>query len=216
MKGSSNYIRQAKMMSSGEENLNTFDSIYTGWPYKRVGFDGVPLKNHIAIDSTHLSTTLSTGIWCCHFQLGLQYTLQWRHNGRDSVSNHQPHDCLLRRRSKKTSKLHVTGLCAGNSPRTGEFPEQMTSYAENVSIWWRHHEHCASGHQSGVGVQSIFHLFHCYFFFRMLLFVEYQVHAWQMSPQRSMTHVKCEYELKNITYDFIMSWISLTDTFTKW
>ena len=41
--------------------------------------------------------------------------LQWRHNGRDGVSNHQPHDCLLkllfRRRSKKTSKLRVTGLC---------------------------------------------------------------------------------------------------------
>ena len=46
--------------------------------------------------------------------------LQWRHNGRDSVSNHQPHDCLLnrlfRRRSKKTSKLRDTGLNAGNSP----------------------------------------------------------------------------------------------------
>ena len=56
-------------------------------------------------------------------------TLQWRHNVRDSVSNHQPHDCLLnrlfRRRSKKTSKLRVTGLCARNSPGT---------------IWWRHHE----------------------------------------------------------------------------
>ena len=54
------------------------------------------------------------------------------------------HDCLLnrlfRRRSKKTSKLHVTGLCAGNSPGTGEFPTQMASYVEDVSIWWRHHE----------------------------------------------------------------------------
>ena len=27
-------------------------------------------------------------------------------------------------RSMKTSKLHVTGLCAGNSPVTGEFPAQ--------------------------------------------------------------------------------------------
>ena len=70
-------------------------------------------------------------------------TLRWRQNGRDSVSNHQPHDCLLnrllRRRSKKTSKLRVTGLCGGNSPGTGEFPAQMASYMENVSIWWRHH-----------------------------------------------------------------------------
>ena len=71
------------------------------------------------------------------------YTLQWRHNGHDSVSNHLPHECLLnllfRRRSKKTSKLRVTGHCAGNSPGTGEFPAQMASNAENVSIWWRHH-----------------------------------------------------------------------------
>ena len=70
-------------------------------------------------------------------------TLQWRHNGHYSVSNHQPRDCLLnrlfRRSSKKTSKLSVTGLCAGNSPGTGEFPAQMASNAENVSIWWRHH-----------------------------------------------------------------------------
>ena len=58
---------------------------------------------------------------------------------RCSVSNHQPQDCLLnrwfRRRLKKTSKLRVTGLCTG----TGEFPAQMSSNAENVSIWWRHH-----------------------------------------------------------------------------
>ena len=46
--------------------------------------------------------------------------LQWRHNDNDGVSNHQPHSCLLNRlfrhRSKKTSKLRVTGLCVGNSP----------------------------------------------------------------------------------------------------
>ena len=44
-----------------------------------------------------------------------------------------------RRRSKKTSKLRVTGLCEGNSPVTGEFPAQRTSNADKVSIWWRHH-----------------------------------------------------------------------------
>ena len=71
-------------------------------------------------------------------------TLQWRHNERDGVSNHQPRDCLLNRlfgrRSKETSKLRVTGLCAGNSPVSGEFPAQRTSNAENVIFWWRHHE----------------------------------------------------------------------------
>ena len=70
-------------------------------------------------------------------------SLHWRHNERDGVSNHQPHDCLLNRlftrRSKKTSKLRLTGLCEGNSQVTGEFPAQRASNAENASIWWRHH-----------------------------------------------------------------------------
>ena len=41
---------------------------------------------------------------------------------------------VFRRMSKKTSKLRVTGLCEGNSPATSEFPSQMNSNAENVSI----------------------------------------------------------------------------------
>ena len=71
-------------------------------------------------------------------------SLQWRHNGHDGFSNHQPHHCLLNRlfgwKSKKTQKLRVTGLCAGNSPVRGIHPAQMASNAENVSIWWRHHD----------------------------------------------------------------------------
>ena len=55
-------------------------------------------------------------------------TIQWRHNGRDSVSNHQPHNCLLnrlfRRRLKKISKLRTTGLCEGNSPVPANFPHK--------------------------------------------------------------------------------------------
>ena len=83
-------------------------------------------------------------LWISHWShWHIWSSLQWCHNEHDSVSNHQPHDCLLnrlfRRRSKKTSKLRVTGLCVGNSPGTGEFPAQMASNAENVSIWWRHH-----------------------------------------------------------------------------
>ena len=72
-----------------------------------------------------------------------QIKLQWRHNEHGWVSNHRRIDYLLKRwfrqRSKKTSKLRVTGLCEGNSPVTDEFPTQGASNAENVSIWWRHH-----------------------------------------------------------------------------
>ena len=69
--------------------------------------------------------------------------LQWRHNERDGVSNHQPHDYLFNRlfrhTPKETSKLRVTDLCVGNSPVSGEFHAQWASDAENASIWWRHH-----------------------------------------------------------------------------
>ena len=86
-------------------------------------------------------------------------TLHWRHNDHDGVSNHQPHGCLLNRlfrpRSKKTSKLCVTGLCAGNSrgpvnsphkwPVTRKmFPsDDVIMNTESVSISWHHclHQH---------------------------------------------------------------------------
>ena len=45
----------------------------------------------------------------------------------------------FRCRSKKISKLRITGICARNSPVNGEFPVEMASNAENVSIRWRHH-----------------------------------------------------------------------------
>ena len=61
--------------------------------------------------------------WRLHHQ-----SLRWRHNGCDSVSNHQPRDSLLsrlfRHRSKKTWKLRVTGLCVGNSPGTVNSPHK--------------------------------------------------------------------------------------------
>ena len=93
---------------------------------------------------------------------GTSTTLQWRHNGHDGVSNRQSHHCFLSRkfgrRTKKTSKLHVNGLCVGNSPVTGEFLAQKASNAEKVSIWWRHHvrngsyQQSTKNSQAGVGV----------------------------------------------------------------
>ena len=72
------------------------------------------------------------------------YKTRSSHNGHHSVSNHQPYECLLKRlfrcRSKKTPKLRITGLCAGNSPGTGEFPAQIASNTEmfpsdDVIMW---------------------------------------------------------------------------------
>ena len=91
--------------------------------------------------------TLLSGIDCPLTDMGEMNkcqitTQQWHHNECDGISNHQRLDCLLvhlfRRRSKKTLKLCLTGLCEGNQPVTNEFPEQWASNVENVSIWWHH------------------------------------------------------------------------------
>ena len=75
-----------------------------------------------------------------------KFTLLCHHSGCNGITNHQPHTCLLNRsfrhRSKKASKLCVTGLCVGNSLVTVDFPAQMASNTENVSIWWCHHVRC--------------------------------------------------------------------------
>ena len=40
---------------------------------------------------------------------------------------------------RKNQSSASLAFSVGNSPGTGEFPAQIASNAENVSIWWRHH-----------------------------------------------------------------------------
>ena len=71
-----------------------------------------------------------------------QPPLPWRHNGHDCVSNHQPYHCLLNllfeRRSKKTSKLHVSGLVWGihwgpvNSPHKWPITPKMFPFDDVI------------------------------------------------------------------------------------
>ena len=80
-------------------------------------------------------------------------SLHWRHNDHDGVSNHQPYGCLLnrlfRRRSKKTSKLRVTGLCVGNSPgpvnspHKGPVTRKMFPF-DDVIMLSMFYKHCIS------------------------------------------------------------------------
>ena len=68
--------------------------------------------------------------------------LRWRHNERHGVSNHQPYDCLLNRlfrcRSKKTSKLRVTGFCGViyrwpvNSPDKGPLTRKVFPFDDAI------------------------------------------------------------------------------------
>ena len=67
----------------------------------------------------HMHEGIDTKVWH-KLQQYVYFPLQWRHNERNGVSNDRHIDCLLnrlfRRRSKKTSKLRVIGLCEGDSP----------------------------------------------------------------------------------------------------
>ena len=82
----------------------------------------------------------------CH-----EISLHWRHNDHNDVSNHQPHgsllNCLYRCRSKKTSKLRVTGLCVGKSPGSVNSPQKSqlrgkcfhlmtSSWLLAIFQWW--------------------------------------------------------------------------------
>ena len=85
-----------------------------------------------------------------HMDIEAFNPLHWRHNDHDGVSNHQPHGCLLNRlfgrRSKKTSKIHVTGLCAGkspgpvNSPHKGPVTRKMFTF-DDVIMHLCHRRH---------------------------------------------------------------------------
>ena len=94
------------------------------------------------------SESISTS-WCRPRFILATPSLRWRHSGCDSVSNHQPHDCLLnrlfRRRSKKTSKLRVTGLFfvrgihrgPVNSPHKWPVTRKMFPF-DDVIMYWCH------------------------------------------------------------------------------
>ena len=102
-----------------------------------------PLVCFIIFDLIGLIPRCRSDAFLLPYRMSLVISLQRRHNVYDGVSNQRRLDCFLKRlfsrRSKKTSKLRVTGLCERNSQVTGEFPAQRASIAENVSIWWRHH-----------------------------------------------------------------------------
>ena len=80
----------------------------------------------------------------CHVVDHMKFlnSLLWRHNGLDGVSNHRPYHWVLnrlfKRRSQKTSKLRVTGLCEGNSPvnspHKGPVTRKMLPF-DDVIMW---------------------------------------------------------------------------------
>ena len=77
---------------------------------------GTPVSVRLVYLFNAESVSILWHIWqtCSWFASMDPCTLPWRHNECNGVLNHQPHDCLLSRSfrysTKKTSKLRVTGI----------------------------------------------------------------------------------------------------------
>ena len=71
-------------------------------------------------------------------------TLQWRHNGRDCIPNHQPNDYLLNRLFRRRSKKHQSSASLAFVWGIHRWPMNSRTNGQwrgNVSIWWRHHDY---------------------------------------------------------------------------
>ena len=143
-------------------------------------------------------------------------SLHWRHNDHGGVSNHQHHGCLLHRvfgrRSKKTSKLHVTGLCVGNSPgpvnssHKGPVTRKMFPFDDVIMYWFyvlnpeykmftilsrcekqRHRYGCFNPENNSVIVvkNKVFFL---------MLFAINVIVLWDRDPMRFISSHHCGYE----------------------
>ena len=96
--------------------------------------------------------------WIVSYELRIMYSLQWRHNESDCVTNNRHYDYLLnrffRRRSKKTFKLVSPAFVRGihlwtldsphKGPIMGKYFNLMTSLCYD-DVTWRH---VVSNHQS--------------------------------------------------------------------
>ena len=78
----------------------------------------------------------------------IKYCASIPHNGRERVSNHQPHESRLFTQPFIQTQIKENIKASRHWPLCGEFtgprwiPAQMASNAENVSIWWRHYGWC--------------------------------------------------------------------------
>ena len=146
----------------------------------------------------------------------LRYPLHWRQNDHDGVSNHQPRGCLLnclfRCRSKKTSKLPRHWPLCGEFTGTGEFPAQRASYAENVSIWWRHHAFAG-----GIGLSSFRRhtILGINVYFTVPIDILIVIGVWALTKSRMINKIISPYKILQHDIMVILSHLHMVSPRTK-
>ena len=136
----SRLLTQSFIQTQIKENIKT----PRHWPLcgEFTGYRWIPRTNgqlhgkcfHLMTSSWRLGKDVSGMAWstCINYSDFIMNAMVFR-----------PLDCLFkrlfRRRSKKTSKLHVTGFFRGIHPWQVYSPHKGPVTRKNVSIKWRHH-----------------------------------------------------------------------------
>ena len=137
----------------GGHNVNQTLRMYSYKLYPPIAIIASPLSQghhlwqrfysiHISDDGVIISSTLFL-----YFQRGegcVYASLQWRHNGPDGVSNHQPRACLLNRlfwhRSKRNQSSASLAFVRGihrwpvNSPHKGPVTRKMFPFDDVIML----------------------------------------------------------------------------------
>ena len=122
------------MISQNDERISNKTRWWTFWNrYTR----------HVSTAEQFVRPSLITLVTELHICIKLRVIVeslssQWRHNERDGISNHYPHDCLLNGLIKAQIKENIKA--PRHWPLWGEFPAQITSNTENVSVQLCHHD----------------------------------------------------------------------------
>ena len=113
--------------------IQTRSSYYGGMNNENLCHNGLNSSPTHRNDTQYkLNQDLTIFIWAGALEV---MALQWRHNERDVVSNHQLRHCLLnglfRRRSKKTSNVGDRWISLTKGPVT----RKMFSFDDDIMVW---------------------------------------------------------------------------------
>ena len=115
------------------------------WKCKECSFDNLMISFKVGDKVSQNHPALTMLIWRWKYSMVPCYS-RVCYNHYNAMVSQIPSIAIVystaysKHRSKKTSKLCVTGLCEGNSLVTGELPWQRDSNAGNVYLWWCHHD----------------------------------------------------------------------------
>ena len=94
-------------------------------------------------DNSLIETVINSSAW-----RSSKLSLRWRHNDLNwhlkSPASRLFTQPFIQTQIKVNIKAPRHWPLCGEFTGTGDFPAQRSSYAENVSIWWRHHG-CSCG-----------------------------------------------------------------------